>query len=155
MPAKKVLPINRDAAAGILFIAVGIFFGIYSISYKMGTLLGMGPGFFPFALSILVVLLGLIILIRAMLLPRLQEISVKTVQPVIAISISILAFAAMVNDFGLFASIIILVLLSRFAAKPLEIGRTLTLGLILAVACSVLFVHLLGIPIRIFPSLGN
>jgi hypothetical protein len=155
MPTKRVLPINRDAAAGILFIAIGIFFGIYSICYQIGTLLRMGPGFFPFVLSILVVLLGLIILIRAIFVPRLHEISVGTVRPVLAISISILAFAAMVNYIGLFVSIITLVLLSRFAAKPFNAGRTLTLGVVLAIACSVLFVHLIGIPIRVFPYLGN
>jgi hypothetical protein len=155
MPARRVVSINRDAAAGILFIAFGIFFGIYSIFYRLGTLLRMGPGFFPLVLSILVLLLGLIILIRALYVPRSHEISVGSIRPVLTISISILAFAAMVNYFGLFISITTLVLLSRCAAQPFNAGRTLILGVALAVACSVLFVHLLGIPIRVFPYMGN
>jgi hypothetical protein len=55
---------NKNFWSGILILSVGIFFKIYSLSYKMGEISNMGPGYFPNLISTCLVLLGIIILIK-------------------------------------------------------------------------------------------
>jgi len=47
--------------SGIFFIAIGIFFGYHSLDYNIGSLANISSGFFPFWISILTVLLGIMI----------------------------------------------------------------------------------------------
>jgi hypothetical protein len=56
---------NRDTLGGLLLIAIGLFFGIQSLSYPLGTLAQIGPGLFPLAVSCIVVVLGTINVIRS------------------------------------------------------------------------------------------
>jgi hypothetical protein len=154
MSRKAVVSVNRNAIAGILFIGFGALFGIYSLSYRIGTVLRMGPGLFPLAISLLLVFLGLAVFVRAIVRRRSEEIP-GTLRPMFMISVAVIVFAASINRLGLIGSIITLVLLSGLGSKPFQAGRLLALGAPLAAVCSVLFVYFLGIPLRVFPNLGN
>jgi hypothetical protein len=50
---------------GIFFVIVGILFFINSQQLNFGTITNIGPGFFPKIISTITILLGLIIMIRA------------------------------------------------------------------------------------------
>jgi hypothetical protein len=50
---------------GIFFITVGVLFFINSQQLNFGTITNIGPGFFPKIISIITILLGLIIMIKA------------------------------------------------------------------------------------------
>ena len=41
----------RDIGAGLIFIAIGLLFGLGSIGLEIGTALRMGPGYFPLVLA--------------------------------------------------------------------------------------------------------
>lgn len=55
---------HKTIWSGIVVLSVGVFFKIYSLSYKMGEVNDMGPGYFPNLISTFLVLLGILILIK-------------------------------------------------------------------------------------------
>ncbi len=56
---------QRDFGAGIMYVVIGLFFAGIATTYSMGTAAKMGPGYFPFALGILMFLLGLLVLVNS------------------------------------------------------------------------------------------
>ena len=50
---------------GIFFIVIGVLFFINSHQLDFGTITSIGPGFFPKIISTITILLGLIIIIKA------------------------------------------------------------------------------------------
>lgn len=57
MTSKKIL-------TGVIFIAVGCFFFYLSLSYSLGSVVAMGPGYFPMLISGLLALVGVAIVVK-------------------------------------------------------------------------------------------
>jgi len=51
---------NRDFYAGALMMLIGLGACLEGLTYKLGTLTHMGPGFFPVALGVILVVLGML-----------------------------------------------------------------------------------------------
>ena len=56
---------RTDYYAGALMALIGAFVGLNAMQLQIGTLLRMGPGMFPNALSIILIVLGLLIALNA------------------------------------------------------------------------------------------
>lgn len=56
---------NTDLIAGLFLMAAGAFFGWQALGLELGTSLRMGPGYFPLVLSVLLVVIGLVVLLKA------------------------------------------------------------------------------------------
>jgi hypothetical protein len=61
---------KRDFYAGGLMVLFGLVMAVKGPSYKLGTLMHMGPGFLPTALGVILVLLGLMIAVVAIPAPE-------------------------------------------------------------------------------------
>jgi hypothetical protein len=61
----KVFQNKRDYYAGGLMMIIGAIAGTIATTYDLGSLRGIGPGFFPLVLSVLLVVLGVAIMITA------------------------------------------------------------------------------------------
>jgi putative tricarboxylic transport membrane protein len=57
---------KRDFYAGGLMVLIGLFVAIKGTTYRLGTLMHMGPGFLPTMLGVLLVLLGIAIAATAL-----------------------------------------------------------------------------------------
>jgi putative tricarboxylic transport membrane protein len=57
---------KRDFYAGGLMVLIGLFVAIKGTTYRLGTLMHMGPGFLPTTLGVLLVLLGIAIAATAL-----------------------------------------------------------------------------------------
>ena len=57
---------NRDFYAGGLMMLIGLGASLEGLTYQLGTLTHMGPGFLPTALGVLLVLLGITIAATAL-----------------------------------------------------------------------------------------
>jgi hypothetical protein len=57
---------NRDYYAGALMTVIGVLVACQGFSYKLGSLVRMGPGFFPVSLGTLLAILGVAIAIGNM-----------------------------------------------------------------------------------------
>ncbi len=53
----------KDLAGGLLMLALGAATAMQAVSYDIGTLRRMGPGFFPLCLGILLALIGILIVV--------------------------------------------------------------------------------------------
>ena len=60
---------KRDFYAGGLMILFGLVMAVKGPSYKLGTLMHMGPGFLPTALGVILIILGILIAAAAIPAP--------------------------------------------------------------------------------------
>lgn len=63
-------PTRDDLIAGAVFIAFGVAFAATAATYETGSLLRMGPGYFPMVLGIILAALGVAIILTRALLAR-------------------------------------------------------------------------------------
>lgn len=56
---------QKDFWAGIMFMIFGAFFSIYGTEYTFGTAAKMGPGYFPTALGVILIGIGLLLCVIA------------------------------------------------------------------------------------------
>jgi len=55
---------NKNLLSGLIFIIIGITFLISSLSYNFGNSSMPGPGYFPFILSCILILIGIIKILK-------------------------------------------------------------------------------------------
>lgn len=134
-----------DVIGGSLLVVVGLYFSIQAGEYDLGTLRRMGPGFFPRALGIFLVALGL--LIAALAAYRDGELPKPRLRPFAAILGGILAFALSVEWVGMVPATFLLVGISAFAEPDARRVPTLILAVVLSVIAVVIFSHGLSIPL--------
>jgi len=139
----------RDIIAGAALIVIGGLTAIYTLtSLKLGTTTRMGPGMFPTALSVLLIVFGIAVLIPA--LSRAGEMPKVDVVPLVAILISILAFALMVRPFGVVPAVVAMTAISSRADSKLSLRGTAILAAFLALLAALIFPIGLGLRIPIF-----
>src|SRR6478736_8471068 len=61
---------KRDFSAGGLVILLGLVMALKGPSYRLGTLMHMGPGFLPTALGVILIFLGVLIAGAAVATPE-------------------------------------------------------------------------------------
>ena len=54
----------KNLLTGVLFFSLGIFFNFYAREYEMGSAQEMGPGFYPYVISLLLLTTGLILILK-------------------------------------------------------------------------------------------
>lgn len=137
-----------DVIGGLLLLAGGLWFMSMAAGQTMGTLRRMGPGYMPMAIGVLVVVFGLLVAVPALF--RAGTRPVPEWRPFATICLSVLAFALVVEKFGLVPATVVLTVVAALAEpklKPLQLG-------ILCLALSAIgvgvFVKGLGIPVAAF-----
>lgn len=139
----------RDLIGGGLLTALGLFAAIYaSWHYDMGALRHLGPGMFPTALGFILTGLGLAILLPAWF--RRGAVPAPEIRPLIAVLLSILAFALIVDRFGMVPALFALVFAAVHADKRLGPIGTLVLAIALSAIAVLVFRLILGISLDPF-----
>jgi hypothetical protein len=155
-------PSSRDGTSlplGIFCIAIGLIALWVARDYDTGTVIAMGPGFFPKAVSIALVLLGgLVLLFRGRDLPQ-QD---KETEPPIAlparlrilacITVSIIVFAAALTPLGLPIATFLMVCIAGAAQHGTRAMTIAVTAACLAVFATLLFAWLLGLQIPVLPQ---
>jgi len=144
----------QDLAAGIFLIVVAVLALVFSTNLPIGKLVNMGPGYVPRTLSWVLGGLGVLIAGRAFTIdgPRLDSWALR---PLAALTASILVFAFLLERAGLMIAIIVTVAVARMAAPGLKLSQVIGVGVVLAVGSALLFVSLLGLPLRIWPEFSG
>lgn len=136
-----------DAVGGGLMIGLGAAASVISLGYPMGNLARIGPGAFPLALGVILMLLGAGIILGALgrsgALPRPNWRAGATVLA------ALVAFAVLIDRFGLVPATIACVLVARLADGRFRLGPVLVLAAILAALCWGIFVLGLNLPIPV------
>lgn len=136
-----------DAIGGVLLVAGGAWFALYALNYDMGTARRMGPAYFPFGIGCMVTLMGFACILDAMRkagsLPRVEWRAFATICG------AVLAFALIIERFGLVPATVALVLISALAEDKPRVLATIILAAALCLVGVAIFSWGLGIPMPV------
>lgn len=149
-----VLQAPKDFAAGLLFAGIGAASLIIGAGYRGGSLLQMGPGYFPRLVGALLLLLGVVVSLVA-LRTRGEALEGWKLRPLILVLGAVVAFGALLERLGLLPALGALVLLAALAQRgrrPLEVTL---LALVLGLIAWLVFIRGLGLPIELWVAGGE
>ncbi|MBL8699677.1 MAG: tripartite tricarboxylate transporter TctB family protein [Alphaproteobacteria bacterium] len=136
----------KDLGAGVLFIAIGLLFGIAAWSgLRIGTARSMGPGYFPTVLSAGLVALGLVIAAGAVAKPARGDWRVSW-RGVLLVTGAIVYFAFTVRGLGMAPALGGATLLAALSTERNSLAGALALSAALTAFCIAVFVYALGLP---------
>ena len=139
---------NTDVIGGVLTLGLAVGVLVESSQYQRGTLLRMGPGYFPMLLGTLLLTLGAVLTARG-LMRHGEPITAPRLRPIAFISGAVILFALTLPAFGLMPAIMLLVVVSACASP---VRRPITIALLaigLTAFAYVVFVLLLSLHIDV------
>ena len=152
---------QKDFVSGLMFMAVGGAFAWGAVDYEIGEAARMGPGYFPFALGILLVILGALVTVNALKggPPGGDKIGALAWRPLVFILGANLLFGALLVGvpslglpaFGLIVAIFGLVIMAGYARQGAKLKDSLILAAVLAVGSWLAFVKLLNLQFPVLP----
>lgn len=140
--------LNQDLLAGLFLTAIGVIFAIASLRLHLGTPTNMGPGFFPFAVSLLLTVLGIFAMLPA--LKGGKPLERPPVRQVVVVSVALTVFALLVQPFGLLPAVAAVVMISALADRSSSLVQTMLLALGACVVVWVIFLFGLELTIPAF-----
>ena len=143
----------KDFYSGLLFAGFGLASLIISLSYRMGTASAMGAGYFPRAIGVLMVGLGILLSLLSLRTPPQEEQKITwRLRPLAVILGSISVYALFGEWLGLVLGSLILVFLAAMAREGFNWKESLILGAILGVVSAGIFIWGLGLPLTVWPA---
>lgn len=131
---------HKDYLGGGLMVLLGLGVILQGSSYKMGTLTRMGPGYFPVALGVILMVLGLAIAISARFAQAGEE---KRLPPEwrgwFCIGISIVAFTVLGKYGGLLPASFAIAFISALGDRNNTVRGALVLALAVVAVAAVVF----------------
>ena len=135
---------------GLIAIAFGLLAIREGLRYATGSLLRMGPGYFPIVMGVILAALGLLLLVLSVRRPAdpLQETFLW--RPLLMIPIAIAFFGIAISRFGLAPATFGLVFLSSLSERKLDIRPTVLLALAMTAFVWIIFSLILSLPYPLF-----
>lgn len=145
----------KDFLAGVVFCLFAAWTIYLCSDLTMGTARNMGAGYFPTALGWLLLLLGGMLVLRGFLGPREEGIAFggAALRSLLAVLGACAVFGLTVGPLGLFPAVVLAVLAGSQGIQGYGWRSALTVACILAAGSSIVFVTLLGLPVRILGTL--
>lgn len=146
---KLALRSNKDFWAGLMFFAFGAVGMFVARDYPFGTMLRMGPGYFPMMISGLLIFFGLIVMIRGL---RSNE-SIQghwSIRGLILLPISMVVFGILMEYTGFIPAMTALIFLSAASGREFRFVEVLLLTVGLSVLSIAMFIWGLGLPYLLF-----
>ena len=143
----------KNFYSGLLFAGFGIASLVISNTYNMGTAFHMGPGYFPRALGVIMIVLGALLSLMSLRGPGGE--GAKIIwrwKPLAIILSSVCVFALIGQWVGLIVGSLLLVFIASTAREGFNWKEALIVGLILGIAAVAVFVYGLGVPLPIWPA---
>jgi hypothetical protein len=157
---------QKDFWGGVLFILLGLLFaviarGIPGVSflpgYTMGTPARMGPGFFPFYLGTLLVILGLVVAVGGFRGEANEESKVPKFhwRPILLVLGAVVLFGIILKPVGMLIAGWLLVMIASYGSYEFRWKRSAILGVVLVIFCAFTFVAGLKLPIPLCPDIES
>ncbi|PWC32593.1 tripartite tricarboxylate transporter TctB family protein [Azospirillum sp. TSO35-2] len=140
----------QDLVAGLLLSAIALGGLWLARDWAAGSLALMQAGFFPRLICALLLAMGLATMLRGLTAdgPPAQGWAWR---PSVAITVAVVAFAALLDRLGLVLAILALIGIGGLAGRPLRPGPLTALWATLATGCIAIFSWGLGLPLQIWP----
>ena len=142
----RILPL--PVATGLLLAASGVFFGYFGLEYRLGSMRSMGPGMFPVAGGVLLLIIGIAVTLRG--LRSAEPVPALALRTLAAVLGSVVAFALTVDTFGLAVAAPLLIFGAVFATGQGSIKLFLALAIPLTIATILIFPMALGVSLKVF-----
>jgi hypothetical protein len=143
---------NRDFWAGLMLIAVGAAAMWLARSYQFGTLLRMGPGYFPTVLGAVLILFGVYLSVKS-LRTRDKIEGGWSIRALVVLPLSLVLFGLLVDRAGFVPALAVLIFAAAAASPAFRFGEVALLALGLTAASAAVFVWGLGLPYPLFVGL--
>ena len=140
---------QRDFWSGILFVAFGCAGLWVGRNYAVGTLVRMGPGFFPMMMSVALTGIGGFLVARSLVVAG-EPVERTAFWPQLLILGAIVAFGLLIERIGLAVAVMAVAAVSGVAAQGLRWFELIALTLAMSALSVALFVYLLGQPIPVW-----
>jgi putative tricarboxylic transport membrane protein len=145
---RSLIADRREFAGGLSLLVLGTGFLIGSLRYELGSALDMGPGYFPTALSLLLIALAVAMIARSLKGPLDETVSDPCDwRGVLTVVAAVALFGILIRGAGLYVALPASILLSSSASRPRRPLLAIGLALGMTVACDAVFRHALGVPI--------
>lgn len=142
----------KNIIAGLLFTVVGLFFLFQAQNYKMGDLKKMGPAYFPTLVAILLVIVGTVVLFRALRDADVVKFSSIQVRPVIFVALANVAFGFIITtQLGFVVAVFCLIMLANMANNHFRPVEAFGIFIVLTIVTYFLFFNFLHLPIQFLP----
>ncbi|MET0445634.1 tripartite tricarboxylate transporter TctB family protein [Tardiphaga sp.] len=141
---------NTDFYSGLLLSAIAIVALFYIRTLAIGTVLDMGPGYFPLGLALILLGMGLVLIVKGLTTAGMPA-GVVHLRPLFFILLSFAAFGLLIERAGLAIAILAQVAIAHFASRESTWRVSLITGVILAAMSSIVFVWLLKLPVNVLP----
>jgi len=140
-----------DILAGGFVVLIGVLAIVESTSFDMGTSRRIGPGYFPFYVGMLMVLLGIAIAVENLWARTSSDFgwSLPPMRSPLLILAAVAAFAVMIERFGMFPSIFAAVFLGSLADTNTAIWQKLAISVAVPVVCVVIFKYGLSLNVDV------
>ncbi len=147
---------QKDAVAGTAFGVAGAYFALDAwFNLEMGSALRMGPGYYPFLVGLILLMLGLAIAGRA-LASGPGAIGGINWRGMALISLAPVIFGILLPGLGLVVAVVASGFATSFASRRVSPLLALGASVGLAVFCVLIFTLGLGLPLRaVGPWLGG
>lgn len=144
---------QKDFTAGLLYVAAGAAFSIGALNYKMGEPARMGPGWFPFWVGMLLVLVGAVTAVGGLRRTGPDEKLQRPDIPALAwILGAVTLFGVLLEPLGLVLSLALLVVVCMRGSHEFRWREALATAVVLIVFSLVTFVWGIEMQIGLWPA---
>jgi hypothetical protein len=145
------MTIRTELLSGLLFTGFGLFVAVNAYRYDLGTVRILGPGAFPLALSVILVIIGVATILRAVLVEPGEAIAFQP-RPLALILLAVGLFGLGIGWLGLFPALALLVVLGRLAGGNASWREALAMVIVYSALAYVVFAMGLGIHFKLWPA---
>ena len=144
---------QKDVAAGALYVLFGAAFALGALNYRVGDAARMGPGWFPFAVGALLVLVGLITVASGMRLSATPETVKRPQFAALAWIIgAVVLFGLLLKPAGLVLSLAVLVVVSSRGSHEFSWRGALSTAVALILFSTAVFIWGINLQLPLWPS---
>jgi hypothetical protein len=136
----------QDFGAAIVFLLIGIAGLYFGRELTYGTAARMGPGYFPYLLSWLIIAIGVVVGLMSLSVEG-PPIEAPQFRPIFFVLLSVVIFGYLMSYVGLAITGVVMTLIAAFARRNFNLFESLALGIGLSIACVLIFVYGLGQPL--------
>jgi hypothetical protein len=145
------IKVGQDFASGLLFVVVGVGGLWLGADYPMGTAQRPGTGVLPYILCWCLIGTGGLLLVKSIYSAG-APITGWSWRPILAITAGTVVFGLMIDDYGLVLTMIVSLAISALGTIETRWSEFAVFMLIMIVSSWAMFIWLLGMPIKIWPT---
>ncbi|MDQ7990694.1 MAG: tripartite tricarboxylate transporter TctB family protein [Candidatus Dactylopiibacterium sp.] len=145
---------QKDFLAGLLFLVIGAVIALEGAGLAQGSASRMGPGYLPLRLGVMLASLGFVIALQGLrgAADPLQRLAPA---PLLAATLALVGFGLAIEYAGLIVATALLVAAARLINWRGRVFELVLLVLVLAAIVVAVFRYGLGVPVELWPSLGD